>query len=42
MIDSTLMLTILQCERVEPYDIMFFPCIFYITFPYMFYQFFAD
>ena len=32
MIDSTLMLTILPCERVAPYDI-FFPYIVYI-FPY--------
>ena len=34
MIDSTLMLTILTCERVEPYDIIFyFSCIFHI-YPY--------
>ena len=33
MIGSTLMLTILPCERVAPYDITFFPYIAHI-YPY--------
>ena len=33
MIDSTLMLTILPCEQVEPYDIIFFSYTFHI-YPY--------
>ena len=33
MIDSTLMLTISPCERVEPYGIIFSPYIFHI-YPY--------
>ena len=33
MIDSTLMSTILPCERVAPYGIIFFPYTFHI-YPY--------